>query len=97
MSVETKFQLCLVGRTQYKSDQESAKLDLTFTNVDLTKLMSDVRLLQLALHNYVHVGMQGHYREFLLSALSAVFGNTMATRFCKLWEPLCMCAYNTYV
>ena len=89
MSVETKFQLCLVGRTRYKSDQESAKLDLTFTNVDLAKLMSDVRRLQLALHNYyVHVRMQDHYREFYITSyihvymyvqpalLSAVFGNT---------------------
>ena len=28
----------LHGRTQYKSDQTSAKLDLTLTNVDLTNV-----------------------------------------------------------
>ena len=33
MSVRTKFKLCMVGWTQYKSDQASAKPDLTFTNV----------------------------------------------------------------
>ena len=33
MSVRTKF-----GRTQYKSDQASAKLDLTFSEADLTNV-----------------------------------------------------------
>ena len=28
----------MVGQTQYKSDQASAKPDLTFTNVDLTNV-----------------------------------------------------------
>ena len=34
MPVKAKFQLCMVD----KSDQASAKLDLTFTNVDLTNV-----------------------------------------------------------
>ena len=36
MSVRTNIST-LHDQTQYKNDQASAKLDLTFTNVDLTK------------------------------------------------------------
>ena len=38
MSVRTKFQLCMVRRNTKVIMQASAKLDLTFTNVDLTNV-----------------------------------------------------------
>ena len=53
-----RIQLCMVRHINTKkNDQASAKLDLTFNNIDLTKLMSGVRLImyvRIYVHTYVH-------------------------------------------
>ena len=69
VSVRTKFQLRMVGHMQYKSDQASAKLDLTFTDVDLTNVRCQTVIL--ALCTWLNMHLLGRSMNPLLGSGSS--------------------------